>query len=415
MIFRSDLARLDEFDYDLPTERIPFFPTTSREESKLLVATKDRIFDDYFINIEKYLPSESLLIVNSTKVIAARLLMQKPTGGAVELLCINPVVPSTDPQLTMAAFGSCRWECLVGGKNVRENIVLSLFGATPDIFSATIISRYSNLALVEFRFNPNESFSQALLKYGEIPLPPYIARKAEAIDSERYQTVYSNQEGSVAAPTAGLHFTQEIFAKLEKKNIQRRELILHVGPGTFKPVSTSIEEHDMHNEQFFVSQEILQALLLNFQQNKTLIATGTTSLRTLESLYWIGLKYHYEKSDIPEAGAFLGQFEPYELSAKNKLISWGEALETLLDRLQKADLSVFHGQTKLLISPGYQMQTAQMLITNFHMPKSTLLLLVSAFIGEKARKNIYNHALQSSYRFLSYGDSSLLSRVPIDF
>lgn len=414
MIFRPDLVNLDDFNYELPKEKIALFPLENRDSSKLLVADCKSlsIKDDSFFNLPDYLPNDSLLIVNSTKVIAARLLMLKPTGGGVELLCISPLEPSNDPQITVSAKKSCKWECIVGGRNVKEGMVLvpdTIYDCFED-FRARIISRFNNQAVVEFTYPADKSFSEVLLEFGAMPLPPYINREAVESDSERYQTVYSNAQGSVAAPTAGLHFTDNILKKLKDKGISKAELVLHVGPGTFKPIDVNVSSHDMHKEQFFVSKEIIEMIISNcFKKNK-LIATGTTSLRTLESLYWIGMKAYYENYNIADSAVILDQFEPYKLSEKYKLLTVEQSFSTLRDRMEKSQLATISGETKLFIIPGYEVQTADLLITNFHLPKSTLLLLVSAFVGEAMREKIYTHALSKDYRFLSYGDSSLLYR-----
>ena len=398
---------LEEYNYNLPKEKIALFPLEERDKSKLLVAYSktQKIIHSNFFEIDQYIPEGSLILVNSTKVIHARIFLNKSTGGKVELLCVHPLKPSIDPQLTMQTAGKCVWNCIVGGRNVRENMVLK---DSHNILTAKILSRKDNYADVEFSFNPDNSFAEVLSEIGKIPLPPYINRDASAIDEDRYQTVYSRVQGSVAAPTAGLHFTDRVIDKLKAKNVIFDELILHVGPGTFVPIDKDVEQHDMHEERFFVSSSTIENIISNIGSGAKIIATGTTTLRTLETLYWIGVKSHYENY-VLDGSVFLNQFEPYELSEKYPEISFVDAFTAILKQLQSSNTEFITGTTKLFIVPGYQIKTADALITNFHLPKSTLILLVSAFIGEFWQE-IYNEALAQNYRFLSYGDSSLLIR-----
>lgn len=402
---------INEFDYDLPKEKIALYPLDKRDESKLIYAnaSSGEIIHSKFNQIGKFSPNGSLVVFNSTKVIAARMRLQKPTGGKIELLCVNPVSPSVDPQITVASKGTCVWECIVGGRNVSQG--MNLFPIDSNIeFEAMILERYSNYAKVEFKYASEVSFSDVLMKLGDIPLPPYIDRETEESDQLRYQTVYSKADGSVAAPTAGLHFTDELISKLSENEIKFSELILHVGPGTFKPIDGNVAEHDMHKEQFFVSREAIEDLISAKSNNRKIIATGTTSLRTLESIYWLGVKSFYEDYSIDSAGTFLDQNEPYQLMEKYDEIGLTDALNSILIQMQQKGLNYISGETKLFILPKYKIRTADGLITNFHLPKSTLLLLVSAFIGEEMRQTIYNEALKNEYRFLSYGDSSFLMR-----
>lgn len=401
-------VNLDDFDYNLPKDRIALFPLDERDKSKLLVAycSKREIQHSYFYNIENYIPENSIIIVNSTKVIQARINLHKPTGGKVELLCITPLVPSSDPQVTMQSKGSCRWKCIVGGRKVLANTILSLSDYN---FTAKILSRFENYADVEFNYPGNLSFAEILAEIGKIPLPPYINRESTELDNQRYQTIYSRVQGSVAAPTAGLHFTETVINNLKAKNIKFDEVILHVGPGTFVPIEKSVHEHNMHEEQFYVSTNTLESIIISSKKGAKIIATGTTTLRTLESLYWIGAKIYFEKYDF-EQTVFLNQFEPYQIYEKYGKINLEQSFNSILDKLTQKKLSFISGYTKLFIVPGYEIQTASALITNFHLPKSTLLLLVYAFVGSDFWKDIYNEALNNDYRFLSYGDSSLLIR-----
>ncbi len=402
---------INDFDYDLPKEKIALYPLENRDASKLLFAdaTNNKIVHSHFQQIGDFLPDGSLVVLNSTKVIAARLRMQKPTGGKVELLCVNPILPSTDPQITVAAKEKCTWECIVGGKNVSEGMPLKSIGSKI-YFEAKILKRYANYAKVEFHYSADASFSEVLQSIGDIPLPPYIARETNESDFVRYQTVYSKADGSVAAPTAGLHFTSAIIDSLSSKNIELLEVILHVGPGTFKPIDGDISKHDMHKEQFFVSAKAIEKLIKAKANGQKIIATGTTSLRTLESLYWIGVKARCEGYEISHSSAMLDQNEPYTLSEKYDEVSLIASFEAISEQMSAKNLEYISGETKLFILPKYKIRTSDGLITNFHLPKSTLLLLVSAFIGEDMRLKIYEEALKNDYRFLSYGDSSFLLR-----
>lgn len=404
--------QISDFDYFLPKKNIALHPIKNRDESKLLyIAAKENKMDHFkFYEIEKLLPENSLLVLNSTKVISARLNFQKPTGGKIEILCVDPITPSNDPQITLMAKYTCSWICIIGGRNVKDGMILTAKNQSIDL-KAKIIKRFENKAEVEFSWEPPEkSFSKIIESVGKIPLPPYINREVECDDSERYQTVYADIEGSIAAPTAGLHFTKDVFNKLKNKNIQNCELILHVGPGTFQPVEVeNVINHNMHYEQIFVTKStILQ--LIGFLKNRDidakLIATGTTSLRTLETIYWIGVKIIKKLAN--EQILTLKMMEPYEI--ENEEIDFLQSLESIFQWMEKLSLDYFNAQTQLFIMPGYQINTAEILITNFHLPKSTLLLLVSAFVGSDFWKSAYNQAIENEYRFLSYGDSSVIFR-----
>ena len=410
----ADRLSLDEFYYDLPNNSIAQYPNKERSNSKLLVFNRDtnNITHTVFNNIYNYLPNNSLLVRNSTKVIPARFFMKKPTGGIIELLCISPISPSHDPQITIGAINKCSWECIVGGHHVKEGLILSLQDNSNDFlnktdFKAKILSRKENKAIVEFVWQGDSPFQKILENAGKIPLPPYIKREAENIDKTRYQTIYANISGSVAAPTAGLHFSEEVLNNLSKKNIKISNVILHVGPGTFVPITTSIQEHNMHFEQIYIDKFTLNTLLEEYKKsNPFVIATGTTSLRTLETLYWLGIKSLNNEFELVDNNVILEQNYPYSANVDN--VSPYEALSSLLQQLEKRNIDNLECHTQLFITPGYKIKTIKALITNFHLPKSTLLLLVSAFIGINNWKHIYKEALDNDYKFLSYGDSSLL-------
>jgi S-adenosylmethionine:tRNA ribosyltransferase-isomerase len=403
---------ISDFDYDLPKNQIAEYPMPNREDSKLLfVESSTGNMEHYnFSNIPDLLPKDSLLVLNVTKVISARLFMKKSTGGNAELLCVDPIYPSVDPQITMQAKGSCRWKCIIGGRKLIPGSTLTLRDDNSnDILKALIINRDENTAEIEFNWSPvNISFSEILSLYGVIPLPPYIKRNIEETDKNRYQTVFADYDGSVAAPTAGLHFTPNILEQIKSKNITTAEVTLHVGPGTFQPVETDfISEHKMHEERIIISKSVLLKLisqLSDSNSNKKIIATGTTSLRTLESLYWLGAQLNENDNNI---NLHLSQWTPYNFKTD---ITAQNALQNIVDHLTINNMHYFVASTSLFIVPGYEFKIAGGLITNFHLPKSTLLLLVSAFVGGELWKVIYKNALDNNFRFLSYGDSSLLMK-----
>lgn len=401
---------LDNYSYELPDDKIAYFPALSRSDSKLLVVERKtaKIKHRKFTDLAELLPSDALLVRNSTKVISARLHFRKPGGAMVELLLIKPLQPSTDPQIVMQSHKSCSWECLVGGRAVREGMMLEIDAQHESCFqfTATILKRYENKAVVQFNWSDVAlTFSHLLASHGEVPLPPYIKRETESNDIERYQTVYAIADGSVAAPTAGLHFTPDIIELLNKKGINICDLILHVGPGTFIPIANdNIETHVMHSEQFSVGINQLKQIKDALEQKKPIIAVGTTSVRTLESLFWIGnLISEGAKIDLTtarlEQWAAYGQFENY-----NPIV----AITNLIHHASGQKTDSIIGDTSLLIIPGYKFRVISGMITNFHQPKSTLILLVASFLGKELWKSSYDEALKSDYRFLSYGDSSLL-------
>lgn len=402
--FKIPSINLDEYDYILPQEKIPKFPAKLRNMSKLLYAdiNNQKISNHLFESISELIPDNSSIVINSTKVIAARLNMLKKTGGKAEILLINPIKPSIDPQLVMQATDTTIWECIVGGKRINVNSVLT----NPKYsFSAHILQRYENKAIVEFKWEGNKSFGEILEDMGKIPLPPYLKRDSEEEDKKRYQTIYAKEQGSVAAPTAGLHFTNETISLLKKRNIHFHELILHVGPGTFVPIESDVQSHNMHNERIFVNIETILAIYKDLKNKKRIIATGTTSVRTLESLYWAGQKI-ISNGDIDFNKKFISQWDPYY--QYKYIVQPDEAIEALLNYLNKKNIKVITGDTSLFIVPGYEFKLVDGIITNFHLPKSTLILLVAAFTGKELWRKIYNYALDNNFRFLSYGDSSLL-------
>lgn len=400
MIHPRNISILD-YTYDLPAERIALHPLAERDSSKLLVYKNGQIKETVYKNIDQFLPSGSLLIFNNTRVINARILFQKDTGGVIEIFLLEPY--NTDHTTALSATGNVFWKCMIGGASKWKEKHLKLKIKNAEL-SVSLIEKLTDAYVVEFLWAPGElSFAEVLEHAGEIPLPPYIKRKPESQDSSRYQTIYAKDEGSVAAPTAGLHFTQDIFNRLAEKNIQKDFVTLHVGAGTFKPVKAArMEDHEMHAEWIEVNADLIRRLLSNGEE--PVIAVGTTSLRTLESIYWMGVKTMLQP-DIKQLQ--LTQWEVYEEPLANTDISAKEALNSLLNWLQKNEQEKLFTQSQILIAPGYSFKTAGGIITNFHQPQSTLLLLVAAAVGNNWRK-IYNYAMENDFRFLSYGDGSLL-------
>jgi S-adenosylmethionine:tRNA ribosyltransferase-isomerase len=394
---------LNDYDYELPASRIANFPLEERANSKLLFVEKKsgKIQHRVFRELPDLIPENSFLLVNSSKVISARIFVQKATGAKVEILCVEPVEPSIDPQIAMTAKAYCIWNCIIGGKKIKENSELFLKNDKLT-FTAKIISKNEQNAVVKFEWNEDISFSELLTKIGHIPLPPYIKREDIESDKERYQTVYAEYEGSVAAPTAGLHFTDDVLKKIKNRNIEIANLILHVGPGTFKPIDTdNIAEHDMHSEMIIINRDTLQNIVNAIQENKYIIATGTTSMRTIESLYWLGVKNI--NSEI-----FQDKLEQWDCYNLEQTISPVQSFQKIIDYMNLMKIDNLSFRTSLLIVPGYKFKIVKGLITNFHLPKSTLILLVAAFIGKELWQKSYKEAMENEYRFLSYGDSSLL-------
>ncbi len=402
---------INDYTYSLPEERIAKYPLAERDASKLLIYEEGVISEDAYKNIAYHIPEKSLLVFNNTKVVEARLLFQKLTGGIIEIFCLEPHEQYADITSAMLQKGKVLWQCLVGGVSKwKQGQVLEKRiqqGGQEIILRAAYIEKRNDSFIIELSWSPTElSFAEVLHHAGAIPLPPYIKRAVEEADSERYQTVYAQADGSVAAPTAGLHFTENIFNSLKEKNIQTDFVTLHVGAGTFKPVkSNTMQEHDMHAEWIDVSKATIENILKNLDNN--IIAVGTTSLRTIESLYWLGVKQLAVGSKQPTYDSFriLSQWEAYELAGKN--ITVKKALESLLQWMDKNNMDRLVTKTQILIAPCYPFKIVKGLVTNFHQPQSTLLLLVAALIGEDWRK-VYGYALQNDFRFLSYGDGSLL-------
>lgn len=399
-------TKIEEFAYLLPDERIARFPATPRHDSKLLVYQNGAITDDRYFNLANHLPAHSILLVNNSKVIEARLHFKKSTGGQLEVFCLEHSEIYPDVSSAMQQKGSVEWICQIGGakKWKTGSIELSFeSNGAQHTLAAEQIQRSDAGFKIHFTWTATElTFAEILHIAGKIPLPPYLNREAVESDKSTYQTVYAKEDGSVAAPTAGLHLTETVFEKLAAKAIHTATLTLHVGAGTFKPVKTeTAEEHDMHAEFIEVRQELLEDLLR--QPEQTRIAVGTTSLRTLESMYWMGVKL-LQDPQLTLQNLQLTQWECYSLAQD---YSFSAAIEALLDQFQKESCDQLLTKTSLMIKPGYRIRSVDVILTNFHQPKSTLLLLIHAFVGQDWKK-IYNYALANDYRFLSYGDGSLL-------
>ena len=397
---------IKDFTYHLPEEKIANYPLPDRDASKLLIYKAGNISEDIYRNIADHIPEDSLLIFNDTKVVEARLLFQKATGGIIEIFCLEPDDQYPDITTAMHQYEKVFWKCFIGGASKwKKNQLLEKKIELADrimILTAKYIDKKADSFKIELSWNdPQISFSEMLHLGGNIPLPPYIKRNVEVDDSVRYQTIYAHHDGSVAAPTAGLHFTDTIFEKLNEKNIQKDFVTLHVGAGTFKPVKSDLMEgHEMHEEYFLVKKSTIINLINHFEKN--IIAVGTTSLRTIESLYWLGVKLSLDSGlNTIE----LTQWEAYELD-KHK-ISIIDSLQSLLSWMEKNKMDQLAAKTQIIIAPGYIFRIVNGLITNFHQPQSTLLLLVAAIAGNNWQI-IYNYALENDFRFLSYGDGSLL-------
>ncbi|MBQ5506086.1 MAG: S-adenosylmethionine:tRNA ribosyltransferase-isomerase [Prevotella sp.] len=397
---------ISDYTYELPDERIAKFPIAQRDHSKLLVYRHGEMSEDVFYHLPDYLPTGALMVFNNTKVIQARIHFRKETGALIEVFLLEPAAPS-DYELMFQTHGHCEWYCLVGNqKKWKEGSLrrsLEVNGVTLTL-QATRLGEHGTSQHIAFDWdNDNVSFAEMLDAVGELPIPPYLNRETQESDKTTYQTVYSKIKGSVAAPTAGLHFTDQVLSELDAHGIDREELTLHVGAGTFKPVkSEEIGGHEMHSEYISVHKQTLEKLL---RHHASAIAVGTTSVRTLESLYYMGVKLE-QNPNLTEEQLHVNQWEPYQLSAEQE-ITPEKAIQNLLDYLKRNDLNTLHTSTQIIIAPGYQYKIVKMLVTNFHQPQSTLLLLVSAFVHGDWRK-IYDYALAHEFRFLSYGDSSLL-------
>ena len=401
--------RIKDYDYPLPVSRIAQFPLEQRDESKLLIWKEGKITESVFKKIGDELPEDSILVYNDTRVIRARLIFSKNTGATIEVFCLEPLLPVTEIQASFAQTASCTWKCLVGNvKRWKDGILRKSFVMEGNHYTLSA-EKKENLRdgcfSITFRWEPSAlSFSEIIDCAGMVPLPPYITRASTTMDSSRYQTIYAKHEGSVAAPTAGLHFTEQTMDLLKKKNIVFNNLTLHVGIGTFRPVSVDdIAAHIMHSEK--VSVELSTILDLIRDKQKPVLAVGTTSVRTLESLYWLGVKLIIEgDARHPE----IHQWDAYDPSY-DRDIPCMEALSALANYLVTTGCDNYTGGTKLMIIPGYRFRIVEGMVTNFHMPQSTLLLLVAAFIGPDW-KAAYEYALQHDFRFLSYGDACFFFR-----
>lgn len=396
---------ITRYDYDLPDGRIAKFPLAERTASRLLIYRDGEIAERHFADIGEVLPKGELLVFNNTKVIRARIIMHKPSGARIEVFCLEPHAPA-DYERAFAVKGECSWSCIVGNlKKWKEGYVEINFdhGGRTEHLRAWRMGEGGREQIVRFEWSVDMTFGQLLEHLGRIPIPPYLNRESEEIDNTRYQTVYSKFEGSVAAPTAGLHFTPELIESMRSRGFGFEEVTLHVGAGTFLPVKDDdAARHPMHTEHFEVRRATLAALLAKWGQ---ITAVGTTSVRTLESLP--ALAWRIRTAATPDAERVVGQWELYDIPSE---FSGREALETLLRYMEQNDLERLKAATQIMISPlGYQFRIVRNIVTNFHQPKSTLLLLVSAFVGGDWRR-IYDYALAHDFRFLSYGDSSVLLR-----
>lgn len=392
---------ISDYNYPLPEERIAKYPLPERDHSKLLIYKDGEVREDHFFRVGDYIPAHSLLVYNNTRVIQARLVFHKPSGARIEIFCLEPLAPH-DYQLSLSSSEGCTWKCMIGNaKKFRENAIdmpLQVAGGNV-VLRATKGEQMGNTFAVTFSWEGGLSFAEILDAVGELPIPPYLNRPTEERDKTTYQTVYSRIKGSVAAPTAGLHFTEAVLADLRQRGIQTTELTLHVGAGTFQPVKTEDANlHTMHTEIIAVPQQAIVDILANLGH---IVAVGTTSMRTLESLYFLGCMLLRGDRSL-----HVPQFMPYE---QEWTLSTEEALQALLAYLDETHQDTLHAETQIMIKPGYRFRVVEQLITNFHQPKSTLLLLVSAFVGEDWKK-IYDYALAHDFRFLSYGDSSILFR-----
>lgn len=396
--------RIEDYNYPLPDERIAKYPLAERDSSKLLRYINGKIDEFVFRQIPELLPSDAVMVFNDTKVVPARLHFVRPTGARIEIFCLQPVKPE-EYNISFVATSSCSWKCVIGNAKKWKGDILDLYNPenAPEIaemaMKARLVSREGETGIVEFSWSGGNPFSRVLEICGTIPIPPYLNRESEAIDSERYQTLYAKFRGSVAAPTAGLHFTQAVLDAIRSKGIDIETVCLHVGAGTFLPVKNSeVAKHPMHREPFVVTLDFLKDLR---SSGKSVIAVGTTSVRTLESLYYIGVS-------CIETGApaDVDQWAPY-----TREYEWSteESLDAIIAYMEKNSLDKISAGTRIIIVPGFRFRVVDMLVTNFHQPESTLILLVSAFVGGDW-KTIYDYALSHDFRFLSYGDSSLLYR-----
>jgi S-adenosylmethionine:tRNA ribosyltransferase-isomerase len=405
---QAESLSIAEFSYELPPDRIAKYPLNTRDQSKLLIYRQGEISETCYENLPLCLPENSMLVFNDTKVIEARIRFQKPSGGWIEVFCLEPHEPCAIQSIAMQQKERTCWKCLIGGASKwKKGQILEKKVKDKEleiILNAKYLTKEADHFVIELSWSPPTlSFGEVLHLMGSIPLPPYLKRESEPLDSERYQTIYASHSGSVAAPTAGLHFTQALLDNLATQRVAVEFITLHVGAGTFKPVTTDlIEHHEMHEESFELTLDALKSIIDHFPH--PVIPVGTTSLRTLESLYWLGVKTLLNPV-IQKDKLVIGQWEPRLLGKRS--IPGKEALKSFSDWLVGNKLDKFSTKTSLLISPGYDFKIAKALVTNFHQPRSTLLLLVAALIGEDWRK-VYGYALDHEFRFLSYGDGCLL-------
>ncbi|MEO6452548.1 MAG: S-adenosylmethionine:tRNA ribosyltransferase-isomerase [Ginsengibacter sp.] len=398
-----------DFTYHLPADKIALYPLPERDQSNLLVFKGEDIKEDVYKNIASYLPENSLLIFNDTKVIQARILFSKPSGGVVELFCLEPYGYNNDYALVMNKTSSVLWKCMIGGAGKWKTLSLEkkiLIKGIDTNLKCELIQKGTDACIIEFNWHPSHfTFGEVIEQAGGIPLPPYIKRKTNHHDKERYQTIYAKEDGSVAAPTAGLHFTEAVFSSLKKINIKTDFITLHVGAGTFKPVkAVLLADHEMHSEYMEVTISAIDNIIQNTDSN--IIAIGTTSVRALESLYWVGVKILLQPN-IDEQYLAIKQWEVYDIPLADQNADAKLALQALISRMKRDGKEKLVIKTHIMISPGYRFRIVKALITNFHQPNSTLLLLIAAAAGDNWKK-IYNYALENNFRFLSYGDGCLI-------
>lgn len=397
---------ISAFTYQLPEERIAQYPLPERDKSKLLIYREGNISEDIFYNLPDYLPNNSTIIFNKTRVVHARLLFKKSGGSRIEVFCLEPASAYPDFQLAFQERGSSEWACLIGNSRRWGSGLLSMeafYGDLKISLFAERLERIGPISRIRFKWSPEDfNFAQILDLLGQVPLPPYISRAASESDKVNYQTVYALEDGSVAAPTAGLHFTEDLLKKLDLKGFKRINFTLHVGAGTFRPVlAEMIGDHEMHPEQLFFDLESLKILYQSI--DNAIVLVGTTSVRMMESLYWQGVKMITGKTEGSELD--IGQWDPYNIGYRHG-ITRKDSLEKIIEGLEKNSIPGISGKTRLMIAPGYRFMYPDAMITNFHQPGSTLLLLVAAYIGP-GWKNAYQYAMDHDFRFLSYGDSCL--------
>ncbi len=404
--------RIEEYSYELPDDRIAKYPLSQRDSSKLLIYNKGTITQEKFSSIPSFLPQGSMMVFNNTKVVPARLFFKKDTGALIEIFCLEPVDP-VDYAVSFACVSECSWKTIIGNVKKWKGGYLSLYlpeGVDSEVVNlnlkAELLEKQDNSYIVRFFWDGGAPFSRVLELCGQVPIPPYLNRETEAIDLERYQTLYAKFRGSVAAPTAGLHFTEDVLSEIKAKGIDCEELCLHVGAGTFLPVKSEyIEDHVMHSEPFAVRRDFLEKLL-NMPQGAKVISVGTTSTRSLESLYYAGCQCLKEGVGnwVPKP---VKQWDPYQ---GEDVYTAKEAIKALVDYMLLNNLEILNLRTQIIIVPSYRFKVVDILVTNFHQPQSTLLLLISAFVGGDDWKRIYSYAMENGFRFLSYGDSSMLVR-----